>query len=99
MPIADRHGGYAESVAGRLRAAGLRVEVDVRQEKMGYKIRSAQLRKIPYMLVTGDREAADDAVAVRHRRDGNRGASPVDDFIAAALDEVRRRGTGGAAGR
>jgi threonyl-tRNA synthetase len=91
VPIADRHGDYAESVAARLRAAGLRVEVDARQEKMGYKIRSAQLRKIPYMLVTGDREAANGAVAVRHRRDGDRGASQVEDFIAAALDEVQRR--------
>ncbi len=92
VPIADRHRDYAESAAARLRAAGLRVEVDARQEKMGYKIRSAQLRKVPYMLVTGDREAAGGAVAVRHRRDGDLGASPVDDFIAAALDEVRRRG-------
>ena len=92
VPIADRHRDYAESVGARLRAAGLRVEVDARQEKMGYKIRSAQLRKIPYMLVTGDREAAGGAVAVRHRRDGDLGASPVDDFIAAALDEVQRRG-------
>ena len=92
VPIADRHRDYAESVGARLRAAGLRVEVDARQEKMGYKIRSAQLRKIPYMLVTGDREAAGGAVAVRHRRDGDLGASPVEDFIAAALDEVQRRG-------
>ena len=95
VPIADRHQDYADSVAARLRAAGLRVEVDARQEKMGYKIRSAQLRKIPYMLVTGDREAANGAVAVRHRRDGDRGASQVEDFIAAALDEVQRRGAGG----
>ena len=91
VPIADRHGDYAAAVATRLRDAGLRVEVDARQEKMGYKIREAQLRKIPYMLVTGDREAAGDAVAVRHRTDGDRGACPVDDFIAGALDEVRSR--------
>ena len=55
VPIADRHADYAQTVATRLREAGLRVEVDARQEKMGYKIREAQLRKIPYMLVTGDR--------------------------------------------
>lgn len=91
VPIADRHGDYAETVATRLREAGLRVEVDARQEKMGYKIREAQLRKIPYMLVTGDREAADDAVAVRHRTDGDQGARAVDDFIASALAEVQRR--------
>ena len=91
VPIADRHGDYAETVATRLGDAGLRVEVDARQEKIGYKIRGAQLRKIPYMLVTGDREAADNAVAVRHRTDGDQGARSVDDFIASALDEVRRR--------
>jgi threonyl-tRNA synthetase len=91
VPIADRHGGYAETVATRLRDAGLRIEVDARQEKMGYKIREAQLRKIPYMLVTGDREAAEGAVAVRHRTDGDQGPRTVDDFIASALDEVRQR--------
>ncbi len=91
VPIADRHGDYAETVATRLRDAGLRVEVDARQEKMGYKIREAQLRKIPYMLVTGDREADQSTVAVRHRTDGDQGARSVDDFIAGALDEVRRR--------
>ena len=91
VPIADRHRDYAETVETRLREAGLRVEVDARQEKMGYKIREAQLRKIPYMLVTGDREAADQAVAVRQRTDGDQGARSVDDFIASALDEVRRR--------
>ena len=91
VPIADRHADYAESVAEQMRAAGLRVEVDARGEKMGYKIREAQLRKIPYMLVTGDREAADGAVAVRHRTDGDQGARPVDEFIADARDEVARR--------
>ena len=91
VPIADRHADYAETVATRLREAGLRVEADARQEKMGFKIREAQLRKIPYVLVTGDREAADDAVAVRHRTDGDRGARSVDDFIASALAEVQRR--------
>jgi threonyl-tRNA synthetase len=91
VPIADRHADYAQTVATRLREAGLRVEVDARQEKMGYKIREAQLQKIPYMLVTGDREAAEETVAVRHRTDGDQGARSVDDFIAGALDEVRRR--------
>ncbi|RTZ99262.1 MAG: threonine--tRNA ligase, partial [Candidatus Neomarinimicrobiota bacterium] len=91
VPIADRHADYAETVATRLREAGLRVEVDARQEKMGYKIREAQIRKIPYMLVTGDREAADEAVAVRHRTDGDQGARSVDDFITSALAEVQQR--------
>jgi threonyl-tRNA synthetase len=91
VPIADRHLDYAESVASRLRADGLRVEVDARQEKMGYKIREAQLRKVPYMLVTGDREVEGDAVAVRHRSEGDQGARSVDDFIADARAEISRR--------
>lgn len=91
VPIADRHLDYAESVASKLRADGLRVEVDARQEKMGYKIREAQLRKVPYMLVTGDREAEADAVAVRHRSEGDQGARSIDDFIADARAEISRR--------
>jgi threonyl-tRNA synthetase len=58
---------------------------------MGYKIREAQLRKIPYMLVMGDREAQDNALAVRHRTDGDQGARSVDDFIADARAEISRR--------
>ncbi len=91
VPIADRHLDYAESVASRLRADGLRVEVDARQEKMGYKIREAQLRKVPYMLVTGDREAEGDAVAVRHRSEGDQGPRSVEDFIVDARAEIARR--------
>ncbi|HIE91643.1 MAG TPA: threonine--tRNA ligase [Acidobacteria bacterium] len=91
VPIADRHLDYAESVASRLRADGLRVEVDARQEKMGYKIREAQLRKVPYMLVTGDREAEGDAVAVRHRSEGDQGPRSVEDFIVDARAEITRR--------
>ena len=91
VPIADRHVEYADAVAVRMRDAGLRVEVDARQEKMGYKIREAQLRKIPYMLVIGDREAPNEAVAVRHRADGDLGARSVDDFIATAREDVAYR--------
>ena len=67
LPIADRHLAYAASVRDQLRAAGLRVELDERQEKIGYKIREAQLQKVPYMLVVGDREAAEGTVSVRTR--------------------------------
>jgi threonyl-tRNA synthetase len=96
LPIADRHLDYATAVRDRLAAAGLRVEVDGRQEKIGYKIREAQLQKIPYMLVTGDREAADGSVSVRSRSGGDQGSSPVDTFIQAALEEVRRKKSLGA---
>jgi len=92
LPIADRHAGYAAEVRDRLAAAGLRAELDDRQEKIGYKIREAQLQKVPYMLVVGDRELADGTVSVRSRAAGDRGPSAVGAFIEAALAEVRRLG-------
>src|SRR6476620_6349679 len=67
LPISDRHLDYARSVRDGLKAAGLRVELDDRQEKIGYKIREAQLQKVPYMLVVGDRESAEHTVSVRTR--------------------------------
>jgi threonyl-tRNA synthetase len=91
LPIADRHLEYARQTVERLKAAGLRVELDERQEKIGYKIREAQLQKIPYMLVIGDREAAEGTVAVRTRTGGDQGAQPVETFVAAALEEIRTR--------
>jgi threonyl-tRNA synthetase len=91
LPIADRHVEYARATEAKLKADGLRVELDERQEKIGYKIREAQLQKIPYMLVIGDREAAEGTVAVRTRAGGDQGARAVADFIRAALEEVRTR--------
>ena len=92
LPIADRHTEYARSVTARLEAAGLRVDVDDRQEKVNLKIREAQLQKVPYMLVAGDREAAEGAVSVRHRVSGDLGSRPVDAFVEEALREVAARG-------
>jgi threonyl-tRNA synthetase len=91
LPIADRHLDYARQVQADLKAAGLRADVDDRQEKIGYKIREAQLQKIPYMLVVGDREAAEAAVSVRTRTGGDQGASSVAAFIAAANQEVAEK--------
>lgn len=91
LPIADRHVDYGEQVRRQLAEAGLRVELDTRQEKVNYKIREAQLQKIPYMLVIGDREAADQAVAVRSRAGGDLGARPVQQFLADALAEVTKK--------
>jgi threonyl-tRNA synthetase len=88
LPIADRHAAYARDVLGALDAAGLRAVIDDRQEKVNYKIREAQLQKVPYMLVIGDREAADRAVAVRSRAKGDLGAVPLDRFVTEALAEV-----------
>ncbi|HVH55326.1 MAG TPA: threonine--tRNA ligase [Vicinamibacterales bacterium] len=91
LPIADRHVDYARSVVASLQAAGLRAEVDDRQEKIGFKIREAQLQKIPYMLVAGDREAADGTVAVRSRVSGDLGSQPLSSFIEQAQREVTAR--------
>src|SRR5690606_15410097 len=91
LPIAARHLEHAGQVRDRLRAAGLRVELDDRQEKIGYKIREAQLQKVPYMLVVGDREAADGTVSVRSRSGGDLGARSVDQLLADAADEIAGR--------
>ena len=92
LPIADRHAPYAATVRDRLAAAGLRAELDDRQEKIGYKIREAQLQKVPFMLVVGDREMADGTVSVRSREAGDRGPSTVEAFIETALNQVRSKG-------
>jgi len=92
LPIADRHADYAAGVRNRLAAAGLRVELDARQEKINYKIREAQLQKIPYMLVAGDREVAEGTVSVRSRSGGDQGARTVDEFVRQALAEVTAKG-------
>jgi threonyl-tRNA synthetase len=82
IPIADRHVEHARSVAQRLKEAGLRVEVDDLGERMQAKIRNAQMQKVPYMLVVGDREIKDDTVAVRLRTEEDVGAMSVADYIA-----------------
>jgi threonyl-tRNA synthetase len=88
IPIADRHAGYAHEILENLRAAGLRAEADVRTERMNAKIRHAQLQKIPYMLVVGDREADAQAVAVRTRAGEDLGSMPIFQFIDRLKDEV-----------
>ena len=88
IPIADRHGEYVRGVAARLKRAGLRVEVDERAERMQAKIRDAQLLKIPYMLVAGDKEAAADSVSVRLRSGEDLKAKTVSEFIAMAQAEL-----------
>jgi threonyl-tRNA synthetase len=88
IPIADRHLEYAERVKERLSDAGLRIEVDRRGERMQAKIRDAQLQKVPYMLVVGDKEAAAEAVAVRSRDRGDLGPVPVEEFLAQARAEL-----------
>ena len=91
VPIADRHLDYADTVHGRLTAAGIRAVVDDSSDRMNAKIRRAQLQKVPYMLVVGDREEEAGAVAVRTRTGGNLGARPVDAFIDHIVEEVETR--------
>ena len=91
LPITDRINEYAERVAGELRAAGLRVEVNVRSDKIGAKIRDAQMQKIPFMLVLGDREMEQGQVAVRERTKGDIGAMPLDEFKQMAQRLVQTR--------
>ncbi len=91
LPITDRVHDYAKDVVSKLTAAGIRAEGDLRSEKLGYKIREAQGQKIPYMLVVGDREAQEGAVAVRTRSGGDEGAVSLDDFIAKCLSEIREK--------
>ena len=88
LPIADRHIEYAEEVAARLKAEGLRTEVDARNEKTGFKIREAEMQKIPYMLIVGDREQAAGQVSVRQREAGDLGAVPMDDFVSRVSNEL-----------
>ena len=82
MPITDRQQEYAQKVHAQLEAAGLRVHLDDRKEKVNLKIREAQLQKVPYMLVVGDREAEAGTVSVRHRKHADMGVKPLDQFIA-----------------
>lgn len=91
LPITDRINEYAESVAKSLRDAGFRVEFNSRSDKIGAKIRDAQLQKIPYMLVLGDQELENSTVAVRHRKDGDLGAISLEEFIAKVTAEKQSR--------
>ncbi len=84
LPITDRHVEYARKVHRQLEAAGLRSHLDDRSEKVNLKIREAQLQKIPFMLVVGDREAESESVAVRHRKHGDQGSKPLAQFVAEA---------------
>ena len=93
LGIADRHNEYGRTVRERLTAAGFRVELDDRSEKIGLKIREAQLQKIPQMLVIGDREVQNGTVAVRSRTKGDLGARPLDEVIRALAEEVRLKRT------
>ena len=94
MPITERTHEYAQTVAKNLSDAGFRVDTDCRNEKIGFKIREAQLQKIPYMLVLGDKEAETAQVTVRSRTEGDTGAMTLAEFIAKITEEKNRKGEG-----
>jgi threonyl-tRNA synthetase len=91
LPLADKHHEYARQVEKELKDSGIRVETDTRNEKIGYKIREAQLEKIPYMLVIGDKEMENKAVAVRSRKEGDMGSMGLDAFIEKITEEIKTR--------
>jgi threonyl-tRNA synthetase len=91
IPITEKQAEAAETVKERLTRAGIRAEIDLRNEKMGFKIREGQMQKLPYLAVVGEREAARGQVAVRHRKDGDLGAKDLEAFIADLQAEIAER--------
>jgi len=91
LPIVDRHHDYSAHVERKLKENGVRVEIDYRNEKIGYKIREAQLDRVPYMLVIGDKEVEGEAVALRSRKEGDRGSIGLDTFIEMISNEIKSR--------
>ncbi len=91
LPIADRHIDYMYDIKRELEKNGIRCEIDDRSEKIGYKIREAQLEKVPYMLLAGDKEIENGTVSVRSRKDGDKGSMAIADFIAAAVEEINTK--------
>jgi len=91
LPISDKYADYAKKVYEELQAAGIRVEMDTRSEKIGYKIREAQGQKIPYMLVVGAKEEEEGKVSVRSRFMGDEGAKDLNEFIDSVKEEIKNR--------
>ncbi len=88
IPVSERQYDYAKEIAGRLNELDIRVESDLRSEKVGYKIREAQLKKVPYMLILGDKEVEGGSVSVRDRKEGDKGAMKLQDFISHIQNEI-----------
>ena len=91
MSLTERTIDYAKSIVDKLKAAGLRATADIRNEKIGYKIREAQIEKIPYMFIVGDKEAEGNTVSVRSRKDGDLGAKAVEEIISILIEEDRSK--------
>jgi threonyl-tRNA synthetase len=91
LPVAGDFAGYAEEVRDKLVENGLRSEVDARDEKIGYRIREAELQKVPYMLIVGQREQENGSVSVRERSEGDQGSRNIDEFIREVVDAVESK--------
>jgi threonyl-tRNA synthetase len=91
IPVSPAFEAYANEVTERMRTSGIRVEADNRNEKLGYKIREAQLEKIPFMLVVGENEMNSGSLSIRKRGQGDLGAHPVDHVIAMIQEEIRTK--------
>lgn len=91
LPIADRHLDYLYDIKKKLEAEGIRCEIDDRSEKIGFKIRAAQLEKVPYMLIAGDKDIENGTVSVRSRKNGEQGAEDIDTFLAKILEEIKAK--------
>ena len=91
LPISDQQKEYAEKIKAILEKKGIRVELDARQEKIGYKIREAQLQKVPYMLILGEKEVEANAVGVRKRKEGDIGQMSIEDFVAMISKEIEEK--------
>lgn len=91
LPIADRHVDYMLDIKKALEEKGIRCEIDDRSEKIGYKIREAQLEKVPYMILAGDKDIENSTISVRSRKEGDLGATTLDKFLESALEEIRTK--------
>ena len=91
LPIADRHADYARGIMEKLEAKGIRCELDDRSEKTGFKIRAAQMEKVPYMIIVGDKDVEAGTVSVRSRKNGDEGATTVDEFVARIEKEIAEK--------
>jgi threonyl-tRNA synthetase len=91
IPVVNDFADYASEVTERLKARGIRAELDDRNEKLGYRIREAQLSKVPYMLVVGEDEKLSDSVTVRARKEGEGGKFTVDEFIEKVVGEIETK--------
>jgi threonyl-tRNA synthetase len=91
LPVSDKVAEYAEEVLAALRAAGVRATIDRSQDKLGAKIRLAQVDKVPYMIVVGGKEAESRQVSVRSRKEGDEGSKPIEDFVERIKQEISGR--------